>query len=93
MRLLADKIIESDYLNQTEIIIDGFTSFSKQELTVIEKLMQKCDKVTVSLTLNVPEIHKGLEEFSMFKASTEAYFALLEMAKLNKIQVEPEKIL
>lgn len=93
LRLLADKIIESDYLNQTEIIIDGFTSFSKQELTVIEKLMQKCDKVTVSLTLNVPEIHKGLEDFSMFKASTEAYFALLEMAKLNKIQVEPEKIL
>lgn len=92
LRLLADKIIESDYLNQTEIIIDGFTSFSKQELTVIEKLMHKCDKVTVSLTLNVPEIQKGLEEYSMFKQSTEAYFALLEMAKLNKISVESDKL-
>lgn len=92
LRLLADKIIESDYLNKTEIIIDGFTSFSKQELTVIEKLMEKCDKVTVSLTLNVPEIQKGLEEYSMFKQSTEAYFALLEMAKLNKISVESDKL-
>lgn len=93
LKLLADKIAESDYLNQTEIIIDGFNSFSKQELTVIEKLMQKCDKLTISLTLNVPEIERGLEEFSMFRASTEAYYSLLETAKLNNIPVEEIKLL
>lgn len=93
LRLLAEKIMESEYLNNTEIIIDGFNSFSKQELAVIEKLMQKCDKVTVSLTLNVPNIREGLEEYSMFKASTEMYLALLEIAKLNNIDVEEAKLL
>ncbi|WP_445993840.1 helicase-exonuclease AddAB subunit AddB [Listeria monocytogenes] len=91
LRLLAEKIADSDYLNQTEIVIDGFTSFSKQELTVIGELMRKCDKVTISLTLNVPEIQHGLDEYSMFKASTEAYYALLELAKLNGTQVEENK--
>lgn len=91
LRLLAEKITESDYLNQTEIVIDGFTSFSQQELTVIGALMRKCDKVTVSLALNVPEIKHGLDEYSMFKASTEAYYALLELAKLNGINVEEDK--
>lgn len=60
-------------------------------MIVIGVLMWKCDKVIVFLVLNVFEIKYGLDEYSMFKVSMEVYYVLLELVKLNGINVEEDK--
>ncbi len=49
LTLLADNIWRSSFLEQAEVWVDGFYSFTNLEYRVLEELLQCCRKVTVAL--------------------------------------------
>ncbi len=50
LRLLADGIGRSEFLEGAVVWIDGFSGFTENELEVIRRLVGKVDKVNISLT-------------------------------------------
>ncbi|RSL33383.1 helicase-exonuclease AddAB subunit AddB [Salibacterium salarium] len=54
LHLLAEKVQASDYLDGSDIYVDGFHSFTPQELHVLGELMEKADHITFALTLDKP---------------------------------------
>ena len=46
---LCRNIEEKDYLNGKDVFIDSFTSFTPLEYAVIERMLYKCNSVTVAL--------------------------------------------
>ena len=60
----ADKIASSDLFKDTEIFIDGFTSFTEPQYRLISALIKKC-RVTVTLTL--PKAMPDAFEYSEIK--------------------------
>ncbi len=52
LRLLQAKIPLSESINESEIYIDGFHSFTPQELEVIAGLLAHAKKVTIALTVD-----------------------------------------
>lgn len=87
LRLLAEKIIDCNLLDDAIIYIDGFHSFTPIELSVIEALMKKCRDVTISLTVEPPE--QEVSELSLFHQTTETYHVLLQLAEENEIKTDP----
>lgn len=49
--VLAEKIPQSGLMNGKQVWIDSFTDFTPQEFSVIKALLQVCDRVTISLTV------------------------------------------
>lgn len=54
--ILVEKIKNYDFLDNAEIWIDGFNSFTPQELNVIKELLIKCKNVNITLTLKEKKI-------------------------------------
>ncbi|WP_246031576.1 helicase-exonuclease AddAB subunit AddB [Salibacterium salarium] len=54
LRLLSEKVQASNYLDGADIYVDGFHSFTPQELSVLEALMEQADHMTFALTLDKP---------------------------------------
>ncbi|MDV2687401.1 hypothetical protein RYX56_23935, partial [Alkalihalophilus lindianensis] len=69
--LLAEKISASGYLQQAEIYIDGFYSFSPQEYQIIQELATHCKRVTIALTTDRPSFATVPDELDLFRASNE----------------------
>ncbi|MBM7579789.1 helicase-exonuclease AddAB subunit AddB [Jeotgalibacillus terrae] len=53
LRLLAEKISDSDLISQADIYLDGFHSFTPQEYLVIEKLLKSAKQVTAAVTADL----------------------------------------
>lgn len=49
---LAEKLGEHDFFKNTDVYIDSFSSFTRQEHDIIEKILKQADSVTVALTLD-----------------------------------------
>jgi ATP-dependent helicase/nuclease subunit B len=92
LQLLAEKISASSLLHGAEIYIDGFHSFTPQELLVVEALLKKCKRVTITLAADRPG-NALLEETDLFYQTTETYFALQSLAEANGILVEDTIVL
>jgi len=88
LELLAEKIEVSAVLEDAEIYLDGFHSFTPKELLVIEALMKKCKRVTVSLTLEHVDGHAATSELDLFYKTAETYDILTQLADENGIHVE-----
>ena len=88
-RLLSEKAAASEYLKGAEIYIDGFYSFTPQELNVIAELMKNCSRVTVAVTADGEEEHLS-DDLNMFRMSGETYRSVYELAKANTIEIEPK---
>lgn len=86
LQLLAEKINDTDILNDAEIYIDGFHHFTPIELSVIETLIKKCKQVTVLLTVDQPFEIKS--DFDLFYKTSETYHALKLIAEENNINIE-----
>lgn len=85
LRLLAEKIADSNLLDDAEIYIDGFHSFTPIELSVMEALLEKCQEVTVALTIDSPE--QEVSELSLFHQTTETYHILKQLAEEKQIKI------
>ncbi|MFC7063557.1 helicase-exonuclease AddAB subunit AddB [Halobacillus seohaensis] len=92
LQLLADKIPDASFLENAEIYIDGFHSFTPQEYTVIEALLKKCQNVRVTLTTEFPEADKQ-EELDLFYETKDTYFALKGLAEESGLAVEDVEVL
>lgn len=92
LQLLAEKMNETKLLQDAEVYFDGFHRFTPKELLIVEALMKKCKRVTVSLTLDHSNIHLE-SELDLFYQTTETYHTLRELARNNGIAIEEPIIL
>ncbi|GIN98503.1 ATP-dependent helicase/deoxyribonuclease subunit B [Siminovitchia terrae] len=93
LSLLAESIEKSRYLQNAEVYIDGFTSFTPQEYMVIERLMKTCSRVSISLMLDRPFKNEIPDELHLFRMTGEAYGSLYELAIQEGITVEDDVVL
>ncbi len=93
MRLLAESIAKSTYLQNAEIFIDGFHSFTPQEYMVIAQLMKSCKRVSIALTLDQPFRESAPDELHLFRMTGETYNTLYEMAVNIQAVIEDDVIL
>ncbi|WP_211745498.1 helicase-exonuclease AddAB subunit AddB [Paenibacillus sp. Marseille-Q4541] len=78
---LAEQLSESDYIKDADIWIDGFRSFTPQELAVIKQLIIHARSVTVALTLDRPYGEgEQPQELNLFYQSASAYIKLQGIA-------------
>lgn len=90
-RLLAEKIPSSPYLQQAEVYIDGFYSFTPLEFMIIEQLARHCKRLTITLPLDKP--FKGQElpdELDLFRLTGETCHTLYEIVRANGLILEEE---
>lgn len=75
LRLLAEKIKDSDLLSRTDIYLDGFHSFTPQEYLVIEKLFAQSKSMTAAVTA---DLHSP--DPLLFRQTTDTVNRLKEIA-------------
>ncbi|MDR7076673.1 ATP-dependent helicase/nuclease subunit B [Neobacillus niacini] len=86
--LLSEKISESNYLKEAEIYIDGFYSFTPQEYLVIKELMKHCQRVTITMTTDRNTFETSPDELDLFRLSSDACCSIVELAKVEGIEIE-----
>lgn len=86
LQLLAEKIGESSILKDAEIYIDGFHSFTPNELVVVEALMKQCHSVTITLAVDNP--NDTIPELDLFHQTSETYHILKQIAYENYVMVD-----
>lgn len=91
--LLAAQISQSQELKRATIWMDGFYSFTPQELLVIQRLLQACPEVKLALTIDPAYIEGELDSTHLFFETHRTYHQLLEVASLVNTQVEAPLVL
>lgn len=87
LQLLAEKISQSTLLNDAEIYIDGFHRFTPQELLVIEELLKKCKRVSVTLTMDEITGYQ-VPELDLFYQTKDTYQKLVKISQENNILID-----
>src|SRR5699024_5939850 len=75
LQLLVEKAGQASFLDDATICIDGFHSFTPQELLVMEALMKKADSITVALTID-DAADVDPSELDLFYQTKETYQTL-----------------
>lgn len=88
LQLLVEKLPQSEYVNGAEIYIDGFHSFSPQELEIVRQLMICGAKVTITLTIDEKTLAQPVNELDLFYETTLTYEKIKQVAREEKIQIE-----
>jgi len=76
LSILAEQIAQGDFGPESQIYVDGFTDFTRQEMNVLEALLKKGVRLTVCLT--VDSLHGDNE---IYELSRRAARQLLACAK------------
>ncbi|MGQ0517395.1 hypothetical protein ACT453_45555, partial [Bacillus sp. D-CC] len=66
LQLLVEKLPQSEYVKGAEIYIDGFHSFSPQELEIVRQLMICGARVTITLTIDEKTLAQPVNELVLF---------------------------
>lgn len=88
LRLLAEKISESNYIKGAEIWIDGFHHFTPQELLVLKALFLHCPNVSLTLTIDANyidasgDLKRPAHYLDLFYLTAKTY------RKISKLAVE-----
>ena len=93
LKLLAESILKSAYLENAEIYVDGFHSFTPQEYLVLGELAKKCSRVSVALTTDRSYRYEEPNDLHLFRMTGETYSSLYQMAIEKGISVEEDAIL
>lgn len=89
LRLLTNSISRSTYIKQATVIIDGFDSFTEQELSVIGALMEGSESVRIALSLPDETASNRLDAYSLFQHGKEYLDRITEMARQTQIEILP----
>lgn len=95
--LLIDKIYTTDFFDDSEIFIDGFYRFTPKELRVVEALMTKSKRITMSLIVDPDEVGDEftIDELDLFYQTKETYLTLKELSQKANISflspVQPDE--
>ncbi|WLD94837.1 helicase-exonuclease AddAB subunit AddB [Alkalihalobacillus sp. AL-G] len=87
LRLFEERIPDSTYLNDCEIWVDGFHSYTPQELGVLAALMRKAKQMTITVTLDHPRENTP-SDLDLFRMTTATQQKLQEMAQEAGVQVD-----
>ena len=87
LQQLADKISQSTLLNDAEIYLDGFHRLTPQELLVVEELLKKCKRVSVTLTMDEYKNNQHISELDLFYQTKDTYRNVSEIARKNNIPI------
>lgn len=85
-KLLAQNVANSTWIQDAEIYIDGFHSFTPQEYLVLGQLIATGKKVTIALTMDEPGA-----SLSLFRQTNETFERINELAREKKTSVTIEK--
>lgn len=87
LTILENQLDATDMFKNTEIYIDEFVGFTKQEYAIIAKLLKQASKVTITVTSNSME---KTDEASndIFFSNKETIEKILRIAKETKTAVE-----
>lgn len=87
LTILENQLDATDMFKNTEIYIDEFVGFTKQEYAIIAKLLKQASKVTITVTSNSME---KTDEASndIFFSNKETIEKILRIAKETKTSVE-----
>ena len=87
LTILAQQLSATDMFKNTEIYIDEFVGFTKQEYDIIEKLLQVARSVVI--TVSSDGMYKDKEASSdIFYSNKETIEKLLKLAKSLKVKIE-----
>lgn len=87
LTILKEQLDSTNMFDNTEIYIDEFVGFTKQEYDIIEKLLKKAYKVTISITSD--ELYKTKDASNdIFYTNKETISKILKIAKANNIKIE-----
>ncbi|MGM9987771.1 MAG: helicase-exonuclease AddAB subunit AddB [Bacillaceae bacterium] len=84
LRLLMEKIPQSTFLKEATIYIDGFHSFSLQEIEVILALQKVCNDMKIILTLEP----NAIKEYSLFHLTGTTYERIERLTRENGVTIE-----
>lgn len=93
LRLLAEKVQDSDYLRSADLYIDGFHSFTPQEYEVVSALMKHAANVKISLTADKPYEEHLPYELHLFQMTGKTYNKLHKLALEEGMEVDEPLLL
>ncbi|MDM5198548.1 helicase-exonuclease AddAB subunit AddB [Fictibacillus enclensis] len=91
LRLLAEKIPHSEYIQQADFYIDGFHQFTPQELEVLSMLLKHARRVTVALTLDAGKSTENPHELDLFYTPKKTSSVIRKIAKEEGV-IEEEPV-
>ncbi|WP_243355328.1 helicase-exonuclease AddAB subunit AddB [Bacillus litorisediminis] len=90
LRLLAEQLPVSHFLNGATVFVDGFYSFTPQEYEVIASLMNCSVHIHFLLTLDRTYRYELPNELDLFRMTGETYATLYQIAKDAGMHCEDE---
>ena len=87
LTILAEQLDSTNMFKNTEIYIDEFVGFTKQEYMVIEKLLEQAYSVTITVNTDCLEITKDASN-DIFYTNKETVQKLMKLAKSVKVKIE-----
>ncbi|APH05978.1 helicase-exonuclease AddAB subunit AddB [Bacillus weihaiensis] len=93
LKLLAEKVEYSPYLQAADIYIDGFHSFTPQEFEVIGALMKHAKSVKIALTQDKPYEAFLPHELHLFQMTGKTYNKILTLAHDMEKEIEEPIVL
>lgn len=93
LRLFTEKISSSSYLRDAEIWVDGFHSYTPQELNALMALAKHCPKLTITLTLDKKYDDFLPNELDLFRTTARTYQKINALADEEGIKVEDSLLL
>lgn len=92
LTLLGEKIPEASFLEGADIYVNGFHRLTPQELFVLEALMKKAKRMTVTLTLD--ELPYGeIPDLDLFYQTKKTYLDLKRLAEECQVPIEKPTVL
>ncbi len=87
LTILANKLDSTTMYDSAEIWIDGFSGFTPQEFEVISKLMQKADKLNITICTDILE-DEGVNDLSdVFSSAKNSYRKFINIAQNNNVPI------
>lgn len=87
LQLLIEKLMDSDFLHDTEVYIDGFHHFTPQELLVVEVMLQKAKHVHMTLTIDQMD-QPVIDPLDLFHVTKETYIQMEQLVQKHGIEME-----
>ena len=88
LTVLAEKLNQTRMFDDCEIYIDEFVGFTKQEYSIIERLMQVASKVVVTVCADEVNVSKESNpDIDVFYSNKQTAKKILQIAKDNKIEI------
>ncbi|RYM06151.1 helicase-exonuclease AddAB subunit AddB [Sporolactobacillus sp. THM7-7] len=88
LRLMEEKIAETDFLKNAQIWIDGFQTMTPEEQSAVETLMQTAKQVTVAIGIDKP-YDRPPDMYSVYRHPALLFIQLKEHAEDLGLEIEP----